>query len=288
MKNYSELFDAFNRAGIALPQELQDKLKSRIDSMIDYEPRIGFFGKTGAGKSSLCNALFGQEICAVSDVEACTREPQEVLLGVASRGIKLIDVPGVGENRDRDLEYGRLYDRLLPELDLVLWVVKADDRALASDESFYRTVVKPHLDQGKPFFIVINQVDKMEPFREWNEAERRPGPRQAANIEAKRQALSGYFGLPLQQMLPVSAGERYGLVELVDAVIYALPKEKQITVARMVREENLREETRTHARESFADQVIDFCVECAPIPQVFKEPAKKAIKAIKDFFCGWW
>ncbi len=65
------------------------------------------------------------------------------------KGLKLVDVPGVGESRDRDEEYSKLYASLLPELDLVLWLIKSDDRALASDENFYKNIVKPHIDEGK-------------------------------------------------------------------------------------------------------------------------------------------
>ena len=46
----------------------------------NYTPKIGVFGDTGVGKSSLCNSLFGKDIASVSDVEACTREIQEINL----------------------------------------------------------------------------------------------------------------------------------------------------------------------------------------------------------------
>ncbi|STM17055.1 putative GTP-binding protein [Escherichia coli] len=39
-----------------------------------HEPVIGIMGKSGAGKSSLCNALFQGEVTPVSDVHAGTRE----------------------------------------------------------------------------------------------------------------------------------------------------------------------------------------------------------------------
>lgn len=40
------------------PQPLREKLLNKISEAIDYEPVIGVMGKTGAGKSSVCNALF--------------------------------------------------------------------------------------------------------------------------------------------------------------------------------------------------------------------------------------
>ncbi len=41
---------------------------------VSHEPVIGIMGKSGAGKSSLCNALFQGEVTPVSDVHAGTRE----------------------------------------------------------------------------------------------------------------------------------------------------------------------------------------------------------------------
>lgn len=51
------------------PDKAADLVK-RIEEILGYEPRVGVFGKTGAGKSSLCNALFGAEVSAISDVAA--------------------------------------------------------------------------------------------------------------------------------------------------------------------------------------------------------------------------
>lgn len=59
--------------------------------------------------------------------------PAEITLSLKQgKGISLIDMPGVGESEQRDAEYAALYRRLLPELDLVLWVIKGDDRALCA------------------------------------------------------------------------------------------------------------------------------------------------------------
>ncbi|WJW95211.1 hypothetical protein QVH37_02680 [Enterobacter pseudoroggenkampii] len=40
------------------PQSLRENLVNKISEAIDYEPVIGVMGKTGAGKSSVCNVLF--------------------------------------------------------------------------------------------------------------------------------------------------------------------------------------------------------------------------------------
>ena len=53
-----------------------------------HEPVTGVMGKSGAGKSSLCNALFQGEVTPVSDVHAGTREVQRFRLS----GLSLIHI----------------------------------------------------------------------------------------------------------------------------------------------------------------------------------------------------
>lgn len=288
-KNASQqLFDVLRASGIEVPDEYRNSIERHISKIVDYRPVVGVFGKTGAGKSSLCNALFGQDICAVSNIEACTRELKEVALGIGNKGITLLDVPGVGESSERDKEYAVLYQSLMPKLDLVLWVLKGDDRAYTSDESFFKAIVKPYIEAGIPFFFVINQVDKIEPFREWDVEAHQPGPRQAQAIEQKRHAVAGYFSSPLDRVRAVSAEEQYGLIDLVDAIVHALPSEKRIAVLREVRKEHRSEKTVDSVSESTLDNVIDFIVDALKIiPPSMKSSAKKVLKAGASKVANW-
>ncbi len=122
-------------------------------------------GKSGAGKSSLCNALFQGEVTPVSDVHAGTREVRRFRLSGHGHSMIITDLPGVGESRDRDAEYEALYRDILPELDLVLWLIKADDRALSVDEYFWRHIL--HRGHQQVLFVVT-QADKTEPCHEWD------------------------------------------------------------------------------------------------------------------------
>ena len=257
-ENANQFFDAIEEAtGTEIPKEYKKNLLEKFNSIVNYHPKIGVFGKTGAGKSSLCNALFGQDICKVSDIAACTREPQEVLLGLGSKGMTLLDVPGVGESEARDDEYEALYRSLVPELDIILWVIKADDRAFSSDERFYKKIIKPNLHSKFPFFVVINQVDKIEPFREWDEKNHAPGAKQVKNIEEKRKSVAGFLEIPLSQVTAVSAVENYGLLELVDSIIYALPSEKKISVLKQVTSENRSESAQKDAEKGLWDSIVE-------------------------------
>lgn len=47
-----------------LPEEIRQKILEHLHGVIHYEPVIGIMGKSGTGKSSLCNAIFQSRICA--------------------------------------------------------------------------------------------------------------------------------------------------------------------------------------------------------------------------------
>jgi small GTP-binding protein len=191
------LLAAFDQAG-TLTDAQREQLRERIEEIVHYQAVVGIMGKTGAGKSSLCNALFGQDVAEVDDVAGCTRYPQEFTLAYKNgKGIALIDLPGVGETTDKDSEYAALYQRLLPEMDLILWVIKADDRALSIDEHCYRTLIQPYLAQRDiPVLFVLSQVDKLEPYRDWDTVLHLPGTDQAKNLSRKQIQLSQVFDIP--------------------------------------------------------------------------------------------
>jgi small GTP-binding protein len=253
-----KLIKSISQAAPTLTEVQLERIGKLLETRINYKPEVGLFGKTGVGKSSLCNALFGSEICKVSAVESCTREAQSVDLGIGKTGkIALWDVPGVGENETRDGEYAQLYADLLPQLDVVLWVLKADERAYSVDIEFYNRMVKPRLTAGAPFFFVLNQVDKIEPSREWNEGEHRPGLRQAQNIDAKKRVVAASFDVPLSQVLCVSAGENFGLEDLVEEVVYKLPSDKKFAWAANVKSEHVNEKTREQAKQGLWDGIVE-------------------------------
>ena len=78
-----------------LPEEIRQKILEHLHSVIHYEPVIGIMGKTGAGKSSLCNALFEHPLSPVSHAEGCTRKPLHFTLNAGGRSLTLVDLPGV-------------------------------------------------------------------------------------------------------------------------------------------------------------------------------------------------
>ena len=182
--NNSEGLKSFQQSLPGLPQWVSERILQQINQLTHYEPVIGIMGKSGAGKSSLCNALFASEVSPVSDVAACTREPLRFRLQVGDRYITLMDLPGVGESGARDTEYAALYREQFPRLDLVLWLIKADDRALTVDEHFYHQVIG-EVYRHKVLFV-ISQSDKAEPTSGGGQLS--TAQKQKSTMEASRSA----------------------------------------------------------------------------------------------------
>ncbi|CAI0887397.1 GTPase Era [Serratia fonticola] len=215
----SEGLQAIEKPLASLPHVIGKHILDHIQKLTHYEPVIGIMGKTGAGKSSLCNALFQGEVTPVSDVDACTRDVLRLRLSSGEHSLILVDLPGAGESEQRDSEYESLYRRILPELDLILWVIKADDRAFSVDERFYRRVMTGY--QQRVLFIV-NQADKIEPSHKWYVTGNAPSPHQLVNIEARLASIRQLFS-PLHPVRAVSARTEWNLPSMVETMMCCLP-----------------------------------------------------------------
>ncbi|CND45207.1 GTPase family protein [Yersinia intermedia] len=247
----SDGLQAIEKPLASLPHTIRNHILEHLRSLTQYEPVIGIMGKTGAGKSSLCNALFQGEVTPVSNVEACTRDVLRFRLSSGSHSLLLVDLPGVGESGQRDEEYTKLYRRILPELDLVLWIIKADDRALSVDEHFYRQVM---LTYQHRILFVVNQSDKAEPCHEWNIVNNMPSPAQQLTIEAKRTALRQLF-LPRHPICVVSARTGWGIEAMVETMMYSLPDRATSPLTTQLHGRLCTEPVKKQARERFGSAV---------------------------------
>ncbi|EPQ3461397.1 GTPase family protein [Klebsiella aerogenes] len=249
--NKPDGLQAFEQPLASLPHTLRQLILERIQNLTHYEPVIGIMGKSGAGKSSLCNELFRGEVSPVSDVNACTRDVLRFRLHSGRHSLVIVDLPGVGENGRRDHEYRALYRRMLPELDLVLWVIKADDRALTVDEQFWHGVMQPYRQK---VLFVINQADKIEPCHEWDTRTSTPSSQQKANLKEKKDAITAMFR-PSHPVCVVSASTGWGIEEMVAAMMRCLPDRATSPVVTQLHGRLCTEPVKSQARDSFGEAV---------------------------------
>lgn len=85
----------------------------------------------------------------------------------------LVDLPGIGETPQHDQEYRELYRQLLPELDLIIWILRADERAYAADIAMHQFLLNEGADPSR-FLFVLSHADRVFPAEEWNDAEKCP------------------------------------------------------------------------------------------------------------------
>ena len=285
--NNPEGLQPLNHSLSGLPQWVSERILQQINRLTHYEPVIGIMGKTGVGKSSLCNALFVGEISPVSDVAACTREPLRFRLQVGERYMTLVDLPGVGESGERDAEYAALYRAQLSRLDLVLWLIKADDRALAVDEHFYHQVIGEAY-RHKVLFV-ISQSDKAEPTSGG-------GPLSTAqkqNISRKICLLHELFQ-PVNPICAVSVRLQWGLRVMTERMIKCLPREATSPVVAQLQQPFRTMVVREQARDDFGetvgailDTVSTFPLIPAPVRTIIQAVRSSVVsvaRAVWDFF----
>ena len=285
--NNSEGLKSFQQSLADLPQWVSERLLQQINQLTNYEPVIGIMGKTGAGKSSLCNALFAGEVSPVSDVAACTRDPLRFRLQIGEHFMTIVDLPGVGESGVRDTEYAALYREQLPRLDLVLWLIKADDRALTVDEHFYHQVIG-EVYRHKVLFV-ISQSDKAEPTSGGGQL----STAQKQNISRKICLLHELFQ-PVHPVCAVSVRLHWGLRVMAERMIKCLPREASSPVVALLQHPFRTTVAREQARDDFGetvgailDTVSTFPLIPAPVRTIIQAVRSSVVsvaRAVWDFF----
>jgi len=272
-----EGLQAIEKSLASLPHAIGKHILDHIQKLTHYEPVIGIMGKTGVGKSSLCNALFQGEVTPVSDVQACTRDVLRLRLSSGEHSLILVDLPGVGESEQRDSEYESLYRRILPELDLILWVIKADDRAFSVDERFYRRVMTGYRQR---VLFVVNQADKIEPSHEWHVTGNAPSPHQLVNIEARLESIRQLFS-PHHPVCVVSARTEWNLPSMVETMMRCLPDRATSPLATQLHGRLCSEPVKKQSRESFGDAVGEV-FDSAEAASFIPAPLKAIIRTVRE------
>ncbi|MBE9215575.1 GTP-binding protein [Plectonema cf. radiosum LEGE 06105] len=154
-----------------LEMEIAD-LESMLTKLESMTVQIAAFGMVGRGKSSLLNAMVGQEVFETGPLHGVTRDAQRVnwtineeVIGDSQRALRvtlpsvsgqsqveLIDTPGLdevdGETRTA------LAEQIAKQADLILFVVSGDMTKLEHE------ALSQLRDARKPILLVFNKVDQ--------------------------------------------------------------------------------------------------------------------------------
>ena len=123
-----------------------------LDKIEHGHLHLSVFGRVSTGKSSLLNALIGEERFSVSPIHGETRySSMEAWDEVDVGGVFLIDTPGLDEAGGEDRE--ALAKEVAGRSDLVVFVVDSDVTETELE------ALKAVLAQGRPVIVALNKSD---------------------------------------------------------------------------------------------------------------------------------
>lgn len=129
------------------------------DTVSAERVHISFFGMRNAGKSSLVNAVTGQELAVVSDVKGTTTDPVRKAMEILPLGpVVIIDTPGIddeGELGEKRVQKAR---QVLTKTDIAVLVVDST-KGLGKFDNMMIDFFK---DKKIPFVIAYNKSDLLE------------------------------------------------------------------------------------------------------------------------------
>ncbi|MGE4559483.1 MAG: ribosome biogenesis GTPase Der [Desulfobulbus sp.] len=121
--------------------------------------RIAFLGRPNVGKSSMVNAIIGQERMVVSDIAGTTRDSVDTLVSRDQYNYLLIDTAGIrrrGKTKDKLEKFSVLKAlKAIGRCDIALVVLDAEEGITEQDVK----VISYTQDQGRALIVLINKWD---------------------------------------------------------------------------------------------------------------------------------
>ena len=118
---------------------------------------IGFFGRRNAGKSSLVNAVTGQELAVVSDVKGTTTDPVYKAMELLPLGpVEIIDTPGFDDEGALGELRVKKTRQILAKTDIAVLVIDGTSPVSEWDNE----LVRLFRDKDIPYIVVYNKADE--------------------------------------------------------------------------------------------------------------------------------
>lgn len=186
---------------------------------------IGFFGKRNAGKSSLLNAVTGQELAVVSPVEGTTTDPVYKAMELLPLGpVMLIDTPGFDDEGTLGEQRVKKTKQVLEKTDIAVLVAEAAEGLSPCDEELLALFNEREI----PYLIAYNKSDSVD----WQEKD----AQDAIYVSAATGACVRELKDKLAAMLP-DKEERHLVADLVkplDLVVLVVPIDSAAPKGRLI------------------------------------------------------
>lgn len=151
---------------------------------------IALFGRRNAGKSSLINAITGQDLAIVSEIKGTTTDPVYKAMEILPLGpVMLVDTPGLDDEGTLGEERIRKARSVLNKTDIALII--ADGNNACEDLFFEKKILELTKKKEIPTILVMNKQD------EWSEKEELIAARGDICVSAK----TGYHIHELKEMI---------------------------------------------------------------------------------------
>ena len=185
---------------------------------------IAFFGLRNVGKSSLVNAVTGQELSVVSDVKGTTTDPVKKAMELLPLGpVVIIDTAGIDDEGELGSLRIQKSKEVLDITDIAVLVTEADRELTEPEKELAYTFKKKKL----PFIIVLNKADLAQ-HRKAKDNEILVSAKEGTNILKLKEKLAG--------LIP-DKSEKYILKDLVnkgDTVILVMPIDESAPKGRII------------------------------------------------------
>lgn len=124
---------------------------------------IGFFGKRNAGKSSVMNAVTGQDLAVVSDVKGTTTDPVYKSMELLPLGpVVMMDTPGIDDEGELgSLRVKKSY-QVLNKTDAAVLVIDGTEGVSPEDKALMERIRKKEI----PFVVAVNKIELSDPAAE--------------------------------------------------------------------------------------------------------------------------